>query len=131
MVFDLLNKQEKQAEKNEKLDWVDEELKTTESEAHFTGERLPALKFETGKITAFSVDTSVPFGVWTGVQSGKERTKAMIPVIHKGERKLLWLNKKNPLYREILVKIKAGITDFKVAASGSQDLTRYNLVEEE
>jgi hypothetical protein len=57
--------------------------------------------------------------------------KAMIPVMHKEEKKLLWVNKKNPLYHQMLDKIKTGQTKFKVSTTGSQNDTRYTLVEED
>lgn len=111
------------------LSWLDDEEKAIEGTQQFKGEKLPSLKLESGKVTKFIVDLTFPFGSWTGTQSGKEVTKAIIPVTHKGEKKLLWLTKKNPLYKDIVHKCKEGKTEFQVSTTGSQAETRYTLVE--
>ena len=107
--------------------WLDSEIANTQTE--FTGERLPTLKLEVGKITTFSVDFSQPFNKWT--DNATKVMKAIIPVTHKGEKKNLWLNTKNPLYAEICKKGKAGQKEFKVSTTGSQKETRYTIVEED
>ena len=105
-------------------DWLQKEI---EQLSTLTGDRLPTLKLETGKITKFTVDFTNPFGVW----SDENGTKAIIPVTHKGEKKNLWLNKKNPLYHEVCNKGKEGQVDFAVSTTGSQKETRYTIVEED
>lgn len=105
-------------------DWLEQELAQIQAP---TGDRLPSLKLESGKITKFIVDFSNPFGVW----SDENGTKAIIPVTHKGEKKNLWLNKKNPLYREICEKGKSGQSEFSISTTGSQKDTRYTIVEED
>lgn len=111
------------------LDWLDKELENSQTLP--AGERLPALKLEVGKLTTFTVDFSNPFNKWTG-ESGKSKvTKAIIPVTHKGEKRNLWLNVKNPLYAEICRRGKAGQTEFRVSTTGTQADTRYTIVEED
>jgi len=106
-------------------DWIDEEMQTMQTP--LTGERLPSLKLEAGKVIRFTIDFSNKFQKW----SNQEVTKAIIPVLHKGERKNFWLNVRNPLYREICERGKKGQTEFVVSTAGSQKDTRYTIVEEE
>ena len=110
---------------NKQQTWIDEELQTMQTP--LTGERLPALKLETNKITKFVVDFTNKFQKW----NGEDVTKAIIPVVHKGERKNLWMNCRNPLYREICERGKKGQVEFVVSTTGSQKDTRYTVVEEE
>jgi hypothetical protein len=105
--------------------WLDDELKTVQSPASL-GERLPALKLEEKKITEFEVDFSKPFPKWTGADG---IVKSILPVIHAGERKSLWLNIKNPLYREIIEAGRKGQKNFKVIRTGSLKETRYQTVQ--
>ena len=115
--------------KNTLPTWLDEEIRNSQTE--FIGEKLPSLKLEIGKIVSFTVDFSQPFHKWTGDAGKKKVTKAVIPVNHKGEKKNFWLNIQNPLYKEICTRGKAGQNEFKVSTSGTQDATRYTLVEED
>ena len=108
------------------IDWIEEETKSIQTQP--TGERLPSLKLEAGKIVSFEIDFSNPFNKWS---DGKGITKALIPVTHKDEKKILWLNTKNPLYSELLFKGKSGQTKFKVSTTGTAGDTRYTIVEED
>jgi hypothetical protein len=108
--------------------WLDEELKELNSNS-VIGEKLPALKLETGKIIEFTVDFSQPFQKWDDVQT--KTKKALVSVTHKGEKKILWLNVKNPLYGELCNAGKKGQTTFKVSTTGTQKDTKYNIVVED
>jgi hypothetical protein len=113
----------------ETQNWLDTELdELTKIQVGFTGEKLPPLKLETGKITKFSIDFTLPFGSYT---SEDGTIKKIIPVLHKGDRKVLWLNVRNPLYRQLLEQGKNGKKDFAVSTTGSLKDTRYTIVEEE
>ena len=107
-------------------DWAKEELATIANPASF-GERLPTLKLEAGKIVQFKVDEAVPFGEYTDKEKGT--VKAILCVTSKGTKYNLWLNKKNPLYRQILEKLAVGKAEMYVSTTGSQKETRYELVE--
>lgn len=120
---------EKKEEQHKIYDWLDKEIENIELSGIQMGDRLPSLKMESGKVYVFMVDFSQPFPKWTG--GNPQVTKAIIPVIHKGERKNLWLNVKNPLYREICKRGKDGQREFMVSVTGAQKDTRYNLVEKE
>lgn len=109
--------------------WIDEEINSIQKP--MTEERLPSLKLETNKITKFEIDFRKPFEKWNGEQNGKPVQKAIIPVVHKGERKNFWCNVKNPIYREICERGKKGQVEFVVSTTGSQKDTRYTIVEEE
>ena len=113
---------------NELTNWLEEEEKELETTQTFVGEKLPALRLESGKVVKFKVDFSKKFETWT---SPKGTIKAIIPVEHKGERKILWLNKRNPLYAELIRRGKNGQTEFVVSTTGAQEQTKYSLVEEE
>lgn len=107
--------------------WLDEE--SEELAKGFTGERLPYMKFEENKIIEIDVDFSKPFANHTDKgMDGKEKTKAIIPVTHNGERKNWWLNKSNPTYRELVTLGKVGQTHFKILQTGNQQNTKYVLV---
>ena len=58
-------------------------------------------------------------------------TKAIIRVTHKETRKNLWLNVKNPLYGQIIESGKKGTIEFRVSTTGTQNDTRYAIVEED
>lgn len=112
------------------LDWLDEETKGFNT-GNLDYEKLEPLKLESGKITTFTVDFSKPFNKWSEEKNGKKLTKAIIPVQHKGVKKNLWLNIKNPLYTSICKLGKTGQKEFKVSTTGSQADTKYALVEED
>lgn len=108
--------------------WLDEELKSIQKPtADF--EKLESLKLEDGKIVTFIVDFSKPFEKWN--DSVNKAIKAIIPVTHKGVKKNLWMNIKNPFYGELCQAGKKGQTEFKVSTTGTQKDTRYKLVTED
>jgi len=108
--------------------WLEVESESLQGNSNF--EKLPALKFpEENKIEEVEIDFSKPFDKYTDTSSdGKSVTKAIIPVIHENQRKVWWLNKKNPAYRKIIEAGKNGITKFKIARIGSLQNTRYNIL---
>lgn len=107
--------------------WLDQEVKNLKVNTSF-GEELPALKLESGKITKFTVDFSQPFNKYT---NGDGTIKAIIPVTHKGEKKNLWLNVKNPLYGQLCQAGRNGTIEFSVSTVGTQKETRYTIVTED
>ena len=114
---------------DQQTNWIDNELNEIGTTTNFTGERLPTLKLETAKITKFLIDKTNPFATWTDTKNNC--VKAIIPVLHKNEKKNLWLNKKNPLYRQIMERLKKGQVEFAVSTTGNQKETRYTIVEED
>jgi len=116
-------------ENKQVTNWLDKEVEELNKQATFEGEKLPALQFEEGKVVKFTVDFSEPFKEF--VDEANKCTKAIIPVQHKGEKKILWLNKRNPLYKDLIQKGKQGINEFAVNQTGKQANTKYFLVEED
>jgi len=113
-------------EQTEQNNWLQEEAKELNTQTEFDGEKLPALKFEEGKIISFNVDFSEPFKKWDDITNNTK--KAIIPVTKSGEKMILWLNVKNPLYSDLVVKGSNGQTSFKVLQTGNQQNTKYNIV---
>jgi len=109
--------------------WLDKETEELNKQASFDGERIPSLQFEEGKVVKFKIDFSEPFKEFDDTIN--KCVKAIIPVEHKGEKKILWLNKKNPLYKDLIHKGKEGINEFAVSQTGKQANTKYFLVEED
>ena len=112
----------------QQTNWIDEELKTL-STPNKNYEKLESLKLEAGKIVKFTIDFSNPFEKWQDPKTGT--IKAIIPVTHKEVRKNFWLNVKNPLYSELLNRLRKGETTFAVSTNGSQKDTKYSIVEED
>ncbi len=115
-------------EQTQATNWLDKEVEELDKQTNFDGERLPSLQFEENKVVEFDIDFSAPFQKWN--DEPNKAIKAILPVTYKEEKKVLWLNVKNPLYGELVRKGKEGVTHFKVMQTGSKQDTRYNLVEE-
>ena len=117
---------EKEIEEN--ANWLIEEAEKLKENA-FDGEKKPALKLEENKLVTMTIDFSEPFNKWTDPEN-QSVVKKIIPV-KVGEVELVWwLNVKNPIYGEIIKRGAEGQTEFKVMQTGTQDKTKYNLVEE-
>ena len=110
------------------MTWIEQELTNITHTSTPTGEKLPSLKLESGKITKFSVDFTNKFNTWT---SPDGVTKAIIPVTHKGEKKNLWINTKNPLYGQLIQRGAKGQKEFAISTVGNQKETRYTVVDED
>ena len=112
----------------EQMDWIEQELKNT-STPSANYEKLESLKLEAGKIVKFTIDFSKPFEKWTDPKTGT--VKAIIPVTHKEIKKNLWVNTKNPLYHQLCERGQKGQVEFRVSTTGTQNNTRYTIVEED
>jgi len=107
--------------------WLENEAQELNQQTSFDGEKLPALQFEENKIVKFTVDFSEKFHEYH--DDANKCVKAIIPVSHNGDKKILWLNKKNPLYKDLVLGGKDGKTEFSVIQVGNKANTKYNLVE--
>jgi hypothetical protein len=105
------------------LSWLQQEAQRLES--NNTTERLESLQLKDGTLVTFIVDISKPFGDWN---DGNGLAKKIIPVTHKGTKKNLWLNVKNPLYTQLVRKLVEGQSEFTVSTTGTQKDTKYTLV---
>lgn len=110
------------------IDWIEKEAEELNKQATFDGDKLPALQFEENKVVKFGVDFSEPFKEYHDQEN--KVLKAIIPVTQNGEKKILWLNKKNPLYKDLILAGKSGKTEFSVIQVGNKANTKYNLVKE-
>ena len=117
-----------QANTQTNTNWLQEELNSISTPTP-DFEKLETLKLEAGKIVKFTVDFSVPFKKWNDITNNS--VKAILPVTHKGIKKNLWLNTRNPLYQQICNLGKEGKTEFQVSTTGVQKETRYTIVEED
>jgi len=113
------------------LGWVDEEQKSLGTVADY--EKLEALKIPENKITEITIDVGKKFETYDGTSvDGKPIKKAIIPVLHEGVRKNFWLNKKNPVYHQILDRAKKAGTPtltVKIIRTGQAAATKYNIVD--
>jgi len=125
----MQNEEQKQTEQqNINKNWLEEEADALNSSASssFDGEMLPALKLEEKKITEIEIDFNKSFDEW---KSPEGAIKKIIPILHNGEKKVFWINVRNPVYKEIIQKGRNGQTKFKILRTGQQKNTRYNLVD--
>ena len=119
--------QEEQVQQN----WI--ELEQAELGAKPDGNYPEALKLEEGKVTEIDVSIEKPWEEWIDSDSGV--IKKIIPVMQNNEARTLWLNTRNPVFRQLLEKAaitsKAGSKNFivKILRTGQQKNTRYTLVE--
>ena len=108
--------------------WLETEAEELNKQTSFDGEKLPSLQFEENKIVKFEIDFSEPFQEYDDITN--KCVKAIIPVIHNEEKKVLWLNKKNPLYKDLIHGGCNKVKEFKVIQVGTKANTKYNLVQE-
>jgi hypothetical protein len=112
----------------QEMDWLDQEIAEQQSNQTQMGERLPYLKLEPKKLADIEIDLSIPFGKWT--DNVKGITKAIITLTHNKEKKVWFLNKRNPVYQEICKKLKLGQVKFKILQTGQQAETKYEIITE-
>ena len=111
------------------IEWIDVELaELAKHPSNTSFEKLPALQLEEQKITTITVDFLKPFSVWEDRETGV--VKKIIPVLHNNERKVFWLNVRNPVYREIVEAGKKGQNVFKILRTGQQKNTKYAIIRE-
>ena len=113
-------------QKNEETNWLTKEAEKLK-ETTFDGERLPALKLEENKITEIVVDASKEFDSWKDTESNA--VKKLVPVSVGEEKFIWWLNVRNPIYSQMIEKLQTKQTKFKILQTGTQNKTRYALVE--
>ena len=110
--------------------WMQQEKTELGASTETVYDKLPALKFEENKITEVTIDLSERFRTYdTTNMKGEPVKKAIIPVLHDGQKKNWWLNKKNPVYREILDAGEGKTTIImKIMQTGSKQNTKYIVV---
>ena len=111
-------------------DWIKQEQEELGTQEERVFEKLPALKLQENKVTEIVVDFSKKFEKYETTNMKNEKvTKAIIPVTLAGVKHNFWLNKKNPVYRELL-KLGEGKTSVtvKIMQTGNKENTKYILV---
>lgn len=111
--------------------WLEEEQKGLPATTQFVN-RTSILEFlSEGKTVDLSFDLTKPFKTYPD-QENKVTKKIIECVLHKEDGKIedvVWfLNVKNPVYSEILTKLKSGITRLKIKQTGTGKKTRYEIV---
>ena len=109
--------------------WIEaEEAELKQMPSDF--EKLESLKFEENVITEVMIDCVKPFERYdTTNMKGEPIIKAIIPVFHNNVRKNWWLNKRNPIYREVLNLCKGKTTvQVKIIRTGKAQATKYAIV---
>ena len=107
-------------------EWINLELKKLDESA-LQGQTLPALKLEEGKVYDFDIDFTKAFDEWK--DPATQAIKKIIPILHEGVRKVFWLNVRNPLYKQIMEKGKAGQRKFKIVRVGTAKATKYSIMQ--
>jgi len=103
---------------------MEEETQTQTSS--WLNEEIAVLK--NGTLTEIEVDFSKKFEEWHDEEN--QTMKALVPVTQNGIKKTWWLNKRNPIYADLIKRGREGQTKFKVSTSGEKKQTRYTFVEE-
>lgn len=113
------------------LNWIVEEQQKLGENNKSEYEDLPSMKFDENKVTSISIDFSAKPNSYDSTDDrGRKVFKAIIPVVYDSVKKLWWLNKANPIYRELLERGKANpVFSVKILRTGQQMKTRYVIVE--
>ena len=107
------------------MDWLNEELKSQGTPLPY--EKRTALKLAPNKVVEMEIDFSKPFYKYE--DKIHKSWKAVIPITVGQDKMYWWVNIKNPIYRTLCERGKAGIKTVKVIQTGYQADTRYSLVE--
>src|SRR3989344_4806647 len=111
--------------------WIKEEQDTLKANKP-DYEEIPSLKFAEKEKAIIKIDITKRFSTWEGLDSkGKGMIKKILPCFVKGQRMNWWLNVKNPIYAEILEACSEGKNVLTIMQIGSQDKTRYVIIDKE
>jgi len=110
--------------------WTEQEKQELGTQAETVFEKLPALKLEEKKITEIAIDFMEKFKTYEALDMKNQPIKkAIIPVSVAGVKMNWWLNKKNPVYRELLDLANGKTTLIvKVMQTGNKQNTKYILI---
>jgi len=113
--------------KEEQQTWLQIEAEKLEAKEQ-ERERLDGLILEEDKTTEFEIVVGEkPFERWDDSDNGV--IKVIIPVKQDGKEFNFWLNSKNPIYFEIIKRLREGQRVFKILRTGKKKQTRYKLVD--
>ena len=109
------------------MSWLDEEQAKLKTEMPIENQYPEPLILKPNVIVTITIDFSMPFKVW---DDGEGKVKSIIPVMENGKPKTFWLNKRNPLYHQIIEAGRNGQTVFKILQTGDKKDTRYSIVKD-
>ena len=107
------------------IDWINQESEILELEKQENMEKFGNVTYWKIPIgsTDITVDTATP------VKDNNFPDKKELHILIEGEEKIWTINRKSPMYREIIHALKEGKTKFKVIRVGSTvSDTKYDLV---
>ena len=104
-----------------------QEAERLKSETPIYDDDKEIMQLEDGKITSFVIEVKEDWKKYVGDDGG---TRKIVTVIHDHKEKIWFLNTRNPLYKEIVLKLKEGTRSFKIMRTGKRKDTRYTLVNE-
>lgn len=107
-------------------EWLNKETAKLESQKEQLKFPEPLI-LKQGTLAEIEVDFSNEFESY--VDESNQSTKAIIPVKENGIAKTWWLNKRNPVYADLIRKGRNGQRKFKIATMGEKKSTRYSFVE--
>jgi hypothetical protein len=91
---------------------------------------MPTPKFSEGQITEVLINASQPFDSWTDPETGKR--KAIISCVSGGVECRWWLNKQNPVYKDVVrvcrEAVDKGSVFVRIIQTGNGKNTKYTLV---
>jgi len=115
-------------EQTQTQNWLDEEVAKLEKAKEEMSDLPEGLVLKTGTLTEVEVDFSKKFKEWHDEENAT--MKAIIPVIQNGVKKTWWLNKRNPVFADVIRRGKNGQTKFKISTTGEKKQTRYTIMED-
>ena len=127
-------KQEQYKEIDTKLNqnWCSAELGELGVQEEIVFEKRPALKFKPNTVTEVLIDFSAEWAKYQTTNMKQEPVfKAIIPCVCEKVEYFWWLNKRNPIYRELLKIGESNIgkqVSVRILQTGSQATTKYVLV---
>lgn len=121
-------KMENEETQTQTSNWLDNETAKLESQKKEMSDLPEGLVLKAGTLVSVEVDFSKKFEEWKDEENNT--IKAIVPVTQNGEKRTWWLNKRNPIYADLIKRGKEGQTKFKISTIGEKKQTRYTFIDE-
>ena len=108
--------------------WLDAEIDAMSVTNENATNYPESLKLIENKITEIVIDISKPFEKRPNKLNPNTK-QVLIPCKAGDKNYTFWLNVQNPLYKDLVVKAKAGQLKFKILRTGKNKETRYTIVD--
>lgn len=112
----------------ETTDWLNDEVTKLDKAKKEISDLPEGLVLKAGTLVEIEIDFSNKFEEWYDEENGT--MKSLIPAMQNGVKKTWWLNKKNPVYADVIRRGRDKQTKFKISTTGEKKQTRYAIVEE-